>query len=212
MIKIISFDLDGTLVKSTYSDKVWLQGLPILYSKEKNISLKQAKKYIYKLYEEVGESRKEWYDIDWWFKKFKINYSWKDLLNDYRDDIKLFPETVDTLEKLKGKNDLIIISNAKKEFVDIQLAVANIKPYFKHTFSSLSDFDLVKKTSEVYNQVLDILEIKPNEIIHVGDNFEFDYKSPKRVGIKSFYLDRNNKEKGENIIFSLSEIKNLIDN
>jgi len=80
MIKIISFDLDGTLVKSTYADKVWLEGLPTLYSKEKNIPLQQAKERIYTLYKEVGEDKKEWYDIDWWFKKFDLKGSWQNLL------------------------------------------------------------------------------------------------------------------------------------
>ena len=59
MIKIISFDMDGTLVKPTYADKVWLEGLPKLYAKEKKIPIKQAKEYIYQKYEKIGKDRKE---------------------------------------------------------------------------------------------------------------------------------------------------------
>ena len=212
MFKIISFDLDGTLVKSSYADKVWLEGLPELYSEEKNIPLKKAKTYIFNLYKVVGQTKKEWYDISWWFQKFKMNSSWQDLLYKYKDDIKLFPETIETLELLKEKFKLIIISNAKKEFIDIQLKQTNIKPYFKHIFSSLSDFDLVKKTPDVYKQVLEILKVQSDEIIHLGDNFEFDYISPKKIGIVSIYLDRSKKENGENTIYSLSELKNILDN
>ncbi|UCF49588.1 MAG: HAD family hydrolase [Thermoplasmatales archaeon] len=212
MIKVVSFDLDGTLVKSTFADKVWLEGLPKLYSKEKNISIKQAKQYIYKLYEKVGESRKEWYDIDWWFKRFDLKQSWKNLLDNYKHYIKLYNDTIETLDKLTKKFKLIIISNAKKEFIEIQLGETNIKPYFDHVFSSLSDFNLVKKTPEVYIKVLNFLKLKSNEIIHIGDNLEFDYKCPQRIGIKSIYLDRNKTKKADNIIFSLYELEKVISN
>ncbi len=212
MIKIVSFDLDGTLVKSTFADKVWLEGLPKLYSKEKNIPVKQAKEFIYKLYEEVGENRKEWYDIEWWFKKFELKNFWKNLLNEYKHNIKLFIDTIQTLEKLKKKFKLIIISNAKKEFIEIQLKETNLKPFFKHVFSSLSDFNTVKKTLDVYKYVLSLLKIQSSELIHVGDNKEFDYKSPQRIGIRSIYLNRKKTEKGKNIIFSLSELEKVLSN
>ena len=212
IIKIISFDLDGTLVKPTYADKVWLEGLPKLYSKEKNISIKQSKQYIYKQYEKIGKNRKEWYDIDWWFKKFQLKEQWQNLINNYRYSIQLYPETIEMLEKLSKKFDLIIISNAKREFVEIQLEETNLKPYFKHIFSSLSDFNEVKKIPNVYKQILSLLKIKPHEIIHVGDSKEFDYESPQKIGIKSFYLNRKKTEKRNHIIHSLSALEKIISN
>jgi putative hydrolase of the HAD superfamily len=212
MLKVISFDLDGTLVKSTFADKVWLEGLPELYSREKNVPLNKAKNFIFGFYEKIGENKKEWYDIDWWFDKFKLNESWQDLLDKYRNHIKLYSETIETLEILKNKYDLIIISNAKREFIDIQLKKTNLNIYFKYVFSSLSDFNLVKKTPDVYRQLLSLLKIKSDEIIHLGDNFEFDYISPKKIGISSYYLDRKKKEKGNHVIHSLSELKNIIRN
>lgn len=193
MIKIISFDLDGTLVKSTYADNVWLEGLPKLYAKEKKLPIKQVKQYIFKEYDKIGKNRKEWYDIDWWFKQFKLRENWQNLLNNYRHTIQLYPETLETLEKLSKKFDLIIISNAKREFADIQLEETNLKPYFKHVYSSLSDFNEVKKLPDVYKHILGLLEIQPDEIIHIGDSKEFDYESPQKIGIKSFYLNREKK-------------------
>jgi len=212
MIKIISFDLDGTLVKSTYADKVWLEGLPTLYSKEKNIPLQQAKERIYTLYKEVGEDKKEWYDIDWWFKKFDLKGSWQNLLINYREKIELFPETIETLENLNKNFKLIILSNAKIEFIEIQLKETKLIQFFEYVFSSLSDFDTVKKTPEVYKKILSKLKIKPEELVHVGDNREFDYRSPKKIGIKSIYLNRDKKYRGNHVIYSLSELKNAIYN
>jgi putative hydrolase of the HAD superfamily len=210
MIKIISFDLDGTLVKSTYADSVWLEGLPIIYAKEKKVPLEQAKQYIFKEYEKIGKNRKEWYDIDWWFKQFKLKENWKNLLNNYKNTIQLYPETIEILEKFSKKFELIIISNAKREFVEIQLEETYLKSYFKHVFSSLSDFSTVKKLPNVYRDILNFLNIQPNEIVHVGDSKEFDYESPQKIGIKSFYLNREKIESNNHTIHSLSDLENFV--
>ena len=212
MIKIISFDLDGILVKTTFAEKVWLEGLPKLYAKEKKIPIKHAKQYIYKQYEKIDKDRKEWYDIEWWFKQFQLKEHWKNLLSNYRHTIQLYPETIETLERLSKKFELIIISNAKREFVEIQIEETKIKPYFKYIFSSLSDFNKIKKSPEVYKQILTLLKIQPHEIIHVGDNKEFDYDSPQKIGIKSFYLNHEKPEKGNQSIHSLSVLENVIGN
>lgn len=212
MIKIISFDMDGTLVKPTYADKVWLEGLPKLYAKEKKIPIKQAKEYIYQKYEKIGKDRKEWYDIDWWFKQFQLKEYWQNLLNNYRHTIQLYPETLETLEKLSKNFELIIISNAKREFIEIQLEETKLKPYFTHVFSSLSDFNKVKKLPEVYKHILTLLKIQPHEIIHVGDSKEFDYVSPRKIGIKSFYLNREKTDTGNHILNSLSVLENVVSN
>ena len=159
-----------------------------------------------------GQKDCQWFDIDWWFKKFELKESWQNLLNNYRRFIQLYPETIKTLEKLNEKFELIIISNAKREFIEIQLKETNLNQFFKYVFSSISDFNKVKKTSDIYKIVLEKLGIQPNEIIHVGDNKLFDYDSPRKVGIKSFYLNRKKSDKGNNVIFSLSELEKLICN
>ena len=210
MIKIVSFDFDGTLVKRTYADKVWLEGLPKLYAKEKKIPLKQSKQYILQEYDKIGKDRKEWYDIDWWFKQFQLKENWQKLLDNYRHTIKLFPETLETLDKLSKKYELIIISNSKREFIDVQLEETGLRPYFTHIFSSTSDFDKVKKLPEIYKEICNLLNVKPYEMLHVGDDREFDFESPKKIGIKSFYLDREKTENGDHIIRKLSDLEKVL--
>lgn len=210
-IKIISFDLDGTLVKSTYANSVWLEGVPKLYAKEKKLPLEQVKEYVFKEYFKIGENKKEWYDIDWWFKHFKLNGSWQELLNEYRFAVGIYPETLGTIKKLSKKFDLIIISNAKKEFIEIQIEESKIKEYFSYTFSSISDFNVVKKRPKVYTQICDKLKINTNEIIHIGDNKEFDFESPQKIGIKSYHINREKTEKGNNIIYTLTDLEKILD-
>jgi putative hydrolase of the HAD superfamily len=65
----------------------------------------------------------------------------------------------------------------------------------------------VKKTAEFYQKVCDILNVDPQEIIHVGDHYDFDYLVPRRLGIQAFYLDRFGKQEGEFVLRSLKDLE-----
>lgn len=210
MIKILSFDFDGTLVKSSYADSVWLEGLPQLYAQEKQISLASAKQIVFEEYNRVGDKRKEWYDIGWWFQKFELSSDWKTLLNSYRHTVELYPETFETIQYLLNYYNISILSNAKHEFIDIQLQETGLRPFFSYIFSSVSDFGQVKKTPEIYKAVCQKLQCTPQEIVHVGDHKEFDFVYPRAFGIHAVYLDRSKRCMGEHVIHSLSELKTYL--
>jgi putative hydrolase of the HAD superfamily len=207
MIKIISFDLDGTLVTSKFADLVWLEGLPKIYSIEKNVSFDEAKNILIKAYEEIGEEKTEWYDLQYWFNRYNLNSNWEKLLDNYRYAISLYPEVKEVLENLSIKFELAIISNAKREFIDITLNQTNIETYFNNIFSSTSDFHEVKKTVDFYKLVLKKLGISNNEIIHIGDHDYFDVIVPRSLNISSYYLDRDNQRKGKNVVHDLREFE-----
>jgi len=211
MIKTISFDLDDTLIKRTFADAVWLYGLPKIYAEEKNIKFEEAKQNLIKEYDKVTDERTEWYDINYWFNRFNLKHSWEKLLENYKHIIESYPEVPDVLKRLHKKYDLIIISNAKKEFIDIELKESRLKKYFTYVFSSTSDFRKVKKIAEFYLMICDKLRIEPNEMIHIGDHKEFDYQIPKKVGIRSFYLNREEKNKEKFTVSNLLEFEKIIE-
>ena len=47
-LKVISFDMDGTLVSQDFADAVWLDGLPRLYAEEWGMGFDEARKYVIK--------------------------------------------------------------------------------------------------------------------------------------------------------------------
>ncbi|MEF8847937.1 MAG: HAD family hydrolase [Candidatus Thermoplasmatota archaeon] len=210
MIKIISFDLDGTLVKKEYTDIIWLKALPRIYSQEKNISFEKAESFIRKKYNEIGEERKEWYDINYWFNRFNLKSSWKKLLKNYSKKIELFSDVKKVLNKLYDKYDLIISSNARREFIDIELENTRIEGYFQGIFSSTSDFNTVKKNPDFYKKILKRLNVKKDEIVHIGDSEKFDYLVPKKVGITSFLINRRREIKKPYSVENLKEFRSRI--
>jgi FMN phosphatase YigB (HAD superfamily) len=210
--KMISFDLDGTLIDTAYTTFVWEVGIPQLYAEKHSVDLAEATSLVKAEYHRIGDSSLEWYDISYWFTHFKFPGTWHDLMEEHRGKIRLFPEVKQVLEDLVRDYDLIIISNAAREFVDLEIREAQIERYFTRVFSTTSDFQEVKKAARVYQKIFEIMGVMLSDVIHVGDHYEFDYLVPKGLGIEAHYLDRNKKRhKDYRAVRNLREFANLID-
>jgi len=196
-IKVISFDLDGTLVEPEYSEWVWGVGIPHLFAQKRGISFGEAKEVV----------EEEYYDIKYWFNFFQLDGSWGSLLNRYSHKIKTYPEVSQVLREFSSHYMVIMISNAAREFIDIEVEVAELRGYFSRIFSATSDFGEIKKTTQFYGRICQLLRIKPREMVHVGDHWEFDYVVPKDLGIRAFHVDRSWSRGGNDVIRSLEEVR-----
>jgi putative hydrolase of the HAD superfamily len=206
-MRIVSFDMDGTLTDISFVDSVWLEGIPGLYALKNGLSFEDAKSIVMNEYGKVGRKRLEWYDLSYWIGKLSLGISSTEILSRFQHKICVFPEVHEVLEKLKDMGfRLIIVTNARREFVDLELEKTKIGRYFERVFSATSDFGLIKKTVSLYKKVCSICEVSPNEMVHVGDDECFDFEVPNRLGIMAFYLDRTGKRSEESVIHSLREI------
>jgi putative hydrolase of the HAD superfamily len=131
-------------------------------------------------------------------------------MKQFVDKIKVYPDVNHILDRLKERFPLILTSNAGREFIEIEMEATGLDKYFDQIFSATSDFHVVKKTAEFYQQICDILNVDPQEIVHVGDHHEFDYLVPRRLGIHAFYLDRSGEQKGEFVLRSLKDLEERI--
>ncbi len=206
-MKIISFDLDGTLVDSEFNDLVWYYGIPELYSKRHNISLEIAREFVSGEYQKIGDQAVEWYDIKFWFRRFGLEGNYQELMNRFRDRVKVYPEVLEVLESLRERYDLILTSNAAREFIAVEIGATGLEGYFTRIFSATSDFEQVKKTPEFYSKICAAVNISPQQMIHVGDHWEFDYLAPRKIGITAFYLGRNGGKKGDFVLRDLRELE-----
>ena len=200
--------MTGTLVTFNFCNSLYFEGLPKLYANKHGISFEESKKYLTECYDEVGDHEPEWYDTTYWFRRFELGNGWNDLLNELKPNIKFYQETASVLEELSRKYEMVMTTNACREFVSVE--ASSIEHYFSRIISCVSDFGEVKKTPEFFGKICRLLDRPPEEIIHIGDNWLFDYEAPRKHGLTAFYVDRTGEKNGEFIVHNLTELKSIL--
>jgi len=207
-LKIISFDVDGTLVDLEYNDLIWFKEIPELVAKKKKIIFEKSLKYVHEEYNKLGEHNLNWYDINYWISYFSLEISPNKIFEKYEPQVQIYPEVIPLLEELKKNFILIVITAMPREFLIPKMK--KLEKYFKFSFSALSDFKELKN-SEIYSKISKALKVRPEQILHIGDHWEFDYLAAQKAGMNVIYLDRSNTKKGKFIINSLREVKKIIE-
>ncbi len=210
MTQFISFDMDGTLVDAEFTDWVWGHGIPSRYSERSGLPFDEAKAFIDQEHQKVGEGAIEWYDIQHWIRLLDLEIDWRVLMGQFVHTIKVYPDVKEVLDRLKGKFPRTLTSNAGRECIELEMESTGLRSYFFKIFSATSDFKLVKKTEAFYRQICRSLGVAPEEILHVGDHYEFDYLVPRSIGIQAFFLDRSGQRQGEFILSDLSQMEHHV--
>lgn len=201
MIKIVSFDLDGTLADEKFDDFIWWQDIPKMYSEKHKIPFQDAQDKVMAEYYRAQWVHKlkwdQWTDIEYWMKHFKLG-DWKELLERAKHHVGIFDDVEDTLKTLHKKYKLMVVSNANQKFLELKLTALGLKKYFDHIFSCPSHFG-IRKSKPVFQKIIEELKLKPEQIVHVGDDHDGDYLTPKELSIHSFHIIRDINRKGNHI-------------
>lgn len=183
---MISFDADGTLLTLDFSLAVWMDGIPRQLAQRKGITYEEAREEVFRRYREIGEEDYRWFDIAFWSKEFDLGDP-RRLMEPYIDRISFFPEVEEVLYSLDGKYRLIVSSNSPREILETELK--DHLHRFERVISVPSDFRM-KKSPEYFQKLCKLLQVEPEEMVHVGDRHHDDFLAARKAGIHSFHLDR----------------------
>lgn len=100
----------------------------------------------------------------------------------------LYSEVPGVLEKLQPRFQLAVVSNfdGRLRFI---LQHLGISKFFARIFLS-SEMGADKPDPEIYRRALKLLNLKSNEVLHVGDDAERDWEAATAAGLSVFRLDR----------------------
>ena len=100
----------------------------------------------------------------------------------------IYPEVPGVLEQLQRRFQLAVISNfdGRLRFI---LQHLGISKFFSHVFIS-SELGADKPDPEIYRRALKLIDRKPTEVLHVGDDSQRDWEAASAAGLSVFRLDR----------------------
>lgn len=100
----------------------------------------------------------------------------------------LYPEVVEVLKKLQPRFQLAVISNfdGRLRFILEQLGISK---FFRHVFVS-SELGADKPDPLIFRRALDLANLRPDQVLHVGDDRERDWDAATAAGLPIFRLDR----------------------
>ena len=100
----------------------------------------------------------------------------------------LFSEVLEVLESLGPRFTLVVISNfdGRLRMILEQLSISKL---FRHVFIS-SELGVDKPNPLIYSRALDLSHLASNEVLHVGNDPERDWKAAEAAGLHVFRLNR----------------------
>jgi putative hydrolase of the HAD superfamily len=100
----------------------------------------------------------------------------------------LYPEVPGVLDKLQPRFQLAVVSNfdGRLRFIFEHLGISK---YFVHVFVS-SELGADKPDPKIFRRALRLMNLKPSEVLHVGDDPKRDWQAATTAGLSIFRLDR----------------------
>jgi len=189
MIKRIIFDLDNTLIKFPKNYKKEYDKVINKY----NLNISSSDLYrVIGVYEKNGKNI--YYDKQKMLELINEEFN-LDLKLDFIDYLLKIASnivdlidvrTIDTLEYLSNKYELVVLTNWFTECQKQRLKKAKILKYFKIIYGT--DMIPMKPRKESFMSVIG--DLKYEECLIIGDNLEVDIKVPYEMGMQVYHLNK----------------------
>lgn len=122
----------------------------------------------------------------------------------------LFPDTLETLEILKKKYQLHIITNGFNEVQFVKIRNCGLEPFFTSVVTS-ERAGFQKPRKEIFDIAIKGVNARKKESIMVGDDFEIDILGAKEAGIDQVWFNPHGKESDFQPTFEVKRIRELQD-
>ncbi|MBT2582675.1 HAD family hydrolase [Planococcus sp. ISL-109] len=120
----------------------------------------------------------------------------------------LYKDSLEVLDQLKGRFDLLLLTNGSPSLQQIKLEITpEIAPFFDHIVIS-GAFGRGKPDVDIFRHSLEKFDYAPEDVLMVGDNPMTDILGAERAGIPSVWLNREHKTPHDSVMATY-EIQDL---
>ena len=211
LIKGVFFDLYGTILIPENNKKAWNSWLSKFYRLMKTNGLTLSKRDFANLCsgfftrEEPLEKDKNLTIYERRIKEFALNLKLElqtheikrianECVNSWHSYVKLDSEAIPLLRILRNEKDLALITNFDHPpFIYSILSKYKLIKYFEFIAVS-GEIGYKKPDPQIFNITLEKLELKPQEVVFIGDSKE-DVEGALNSGIKPILIQRQNLKK-----------------
>lgn len=124
----------------------------------------------------------------------------------------VYDETFRVLDQLTGRFQLLLLTNGSPGLQQTKLEITpEITPYFDHIVIS-GAFGKGKPDPSIFEFALSKFNFSPDEVLMVGDNLMTDIIGAEKAGIRSVWVNRENKAPHESIIptYEIQHLEELL--
>ncbi|OAB45533.1 hypothetical protein PGLA_03195 [Paenibacillus glacialis] len=211
MLKAIIFDLDGTLLDRDRSLNNFVE-----HQYDRYDALHHVKKEEFvQRFIELDKRGYVWKDRVYQslINEFEAKLDWQDLLDDYIEGFQNhcvgFSGMVEMLDFLKEKNmKLGMITNGYERFQDNNIKALNISDYFEVILISERE-GIRKPDPEIFLRAVNLLGVKPEDSIYVGDHPSNDIEASLNVGMRSIWKEDDFQNKPLNTTWTIRELHEI---
>lgn len=207
MIKVVSFDIGGTLLENSHDNTYSLKSLAELVSK--------PYESVRDVYKKVFQKRKGTLEelIEMFCNELEISNS-NELKKFFIDKFSnkgcnhISNDKVTLIKEIKRNGYKVILFSNSCSLINND-AIKDIYDLVDGVFYSF-DMGYTKDDKESYRYIEEKLDVKSSEILHVGDTLNSDYLKPRENGWDALFYG---KTEVENIkcISSLIELYDILD-
>ena len=128
-IECLLIDMDGVILDNAYDNDFWQNQIPEVIADSKGIGFDDAKRLAIQIFN-YKKNTKDWYDVDYWSNMLDIDIEAQKRSEKSFSRISLYDGVIDTLNVLKNKTKMILITNAHRKTLNIKLEKYDLTPYF----------------------------------------------------------------------------------
>jgi putative hydrolase of the HAD superfamily len=122
-------------------------------------------------------------------------------------DLEVYPDVIETLTQLKAKGvkSGVITNGLKRDYEQI-LGRLKLTDFFDIVVG-IDTCNKAKPDNEIFLHTVNMLNVRPEQAIFIGDSMKFDYEGARDAGLRPLLIDREGKaSEGVETIRTLAEV------